>query len=742
MSYALFSRAHKGIVQSSKNILGAVFIALFLLQAVEKFSLPILDKIEAIASDTRLIINTSSTLDERIIIADIDEASLQHYGQWPWNRHHLAKLNKILFEYYDIRTLGYDIVFAEPTGETLAGLYDEVSEHSGISVSGIQAAAFEALQDKHFSESLKYKNITLGLFFNPINTSRLNTLPEPLAELESDINNRLGLPKPPGFTANLTVFQQAASSIGFVDNPLLDSDGIFRKVPLFQSYLGRIYPSLALAVTRQALGEENIDIQMVEQGPFLAIETVQLGHRIIPTDANGAVYIPFKGPEGSFPYLPVHDILAKRIPKQQLKDKIVLLGTSAPGLLDLRSTPLDGSMPGVEIHANIIAGILDQSIVQKPSYLMGLEVIIYLLLGILLLIVPQRLSPLSTLIFAMVLAAASLTFNLWLWNMQLMFPISPSLLMILWFYIFHMSWGFFVESKHKSEITKLFGQYVPPDIVSEMAKQPEAISLEGQSREMTVLFSDVRNFTSLSENMPPKELTQLINRILTPMTEAIYRNMGTVDKYIGDAVMAFWGAPLEEKQHANKAVLSALGMQKKIQRLSKQLQKEDGPEIKIGIGINSGLMSVGNMGSKYRMAYTAMGDAVNLGARLEGLSKIYGARIVVSEHTQRQAPNFLYRKLDKVRVKGKQEPITILEPLMRLQRADDSDIHKVSTFHKCLDHYNQLNWSRALVLLDELATHNDPVYQTIIDIYRQRILGFQKIAPPNSWDGVYTHTSK
>ena len=423
-------------------------------------------------------------------------------------------------------------------------------------------------------------------------------------------------------------------------------------------------------------------------------------------------------------------------------DKIILLGTSAPGLLDLRSTPVDESMPGVEVHANIIAGILDQNIPQQPAYLIAVQSLGYLFLGLFLLIVPQFLSPIKTLILSIFLISISLLINFSLWQQGLMFPLATPILLIISFFIFHMTWGFFIESRHKRAITRLFGQYVSPELVKEMAKQPEQITLSGQSKELTVLFADVRNFTNISENISPQELSLLMNQILTPMTEAIYRNMGTVDKYMGDAIMAFWGAPVEQADHATKAVLSALGMQKKIKVLSEHLQKKGHPEIAIGIGINTGIMSVGNMGSKYRMAYSVMGDAVNLGSRLEGLTKVYGARIIVSETCQQQAPEFLYRMLDKVRVKGKKEPIRILEPMKRLQKSQFDDIRKATLLNDAIEYYCNRQWLHAQSKLDNIDQYKDDDYKKIVYLYRQRIKEFQQIPPPDDWDCVFNFTEK
>lgn len=731
-----------GLKKSFKWLCGGLLILLFFLQGTGLVNITLLTSLEGIAADIRLNSTLQGGVDERIVIVDIDEASLSQHGQWPWNRTILAQLLDVLFDHYQVHSLGFDMVFAEPAGKEFTPLIAEVQHLSSVSESSKQLIEYQALQDKRFAQALENRNISLGIFFNQGQDSQLNQLPSAITQLDDATNQALSLPKPKGFTANLVEFNQANSISGFFDNPVVDKDGKFRRVPLFQSYQGQLYPSLALSMAQLTLGMQDLDIQLVEQGNFLAITGVQLGHRLIATDKAGAVQVPFRGPEGSFPYISVADILNKSAALEALKNKTILVGTSAPGLLDLRSTPVDESMPGVEVHANIVAGILDQNIPQEPAYLIAVQSIGYLALGLFLLIVPHFLSPIYTLLLSCLLILTSLSINITLWQQGLMFPLATPILLILCFFIFHMSWGFFIESRHKRAITRLFSQYVPPQLVKEMAKAPEQITLAGESKELTVLFADVRNFTNISEAISPQELTVLMNQILTPMTEAIYHNMGTVDKYMGDAIMAFWGAPIAQHDHANKAILSALGMQKKIRQLSDQLQQDGHPEIAIGIGINTGIMSVGNMGSEYRMAYSVMGDAVNLGSRLEGLSKIYGARIIVSENCQQQAPEFLYRVLDKVRVKGKKQPIRILEPIATLKTCEFNDIRKSALLNEAVELYCQRQWDDSLAMLDKIESFEDKDYEKIIKLYRQRIYAFQQNPPADDWDCVFTFTEK
>ena len=730
-----------------KWLLGLIILLTFVLQGMEVLQIPFIKKLDGFASDMRLRSTLPMGQDARIVIADIDEKSLQVYGQWPWNRHYLAQLVDTLFDHYKIKVLGFDMVFAEAAGTNFQSLYKTLSSQQNISDAHKQALKFEAQQDQSFAKSLKGRAISSGILFQQNTPSQLNQLPIPISELDMQTHLYLSLPKPMGFTANQKIFQQASMAAGFFDNPVVDSDGNFRRVPLLQSYQGLLYPSLALSVAQLALDNPQLDIQLVEQGDYLAIESVQLGHRVIPTDAIGAVHIPFRGPQGSFQYISIKDILNKSIAKKDLKNKIILLGTSAPGLLDLRSTPVDEIMPGVEVHANIIAGILDQNIRHIPAYIIGVQFLFYLLLGMLLLILPHFLSPLWTLLMCTVLAGSYAWLNFWLWQQGLMFPLATPILIILSFFIFHMSWGFFVESKKKRAITQLFGQYVPPQLVDEMAQHPESISIEGQSKELTVLFSDVRDFTSISESISPHELTQLMNKILTPMTQAIYETRGTVDKYMGDAIMAFWGAPLPEPRQAFMAIECALDMQKRIEQLNTDLKNDPNikgniPKIVMGVGITTGVMSVGNMGSQYRMAYTVMGDPVNLGSRLEGLTKAYGVDILVSEISAQQAQEFLYRRIDKVRVKGKKEPITIFEPLIKHDQAQHQDYKLAEILDLSFEYYSQQNWDKALELLNEIELENNSRYSNLIALFKSRIEEFKKVPPPTDWDGVFMHTSK
>jgi adenylate cyclase len=351
------------------------------------------------------------------------------------------------------------------------------------------------------------------------------------------------------------------------------------------------------------------------------------------------------------------------------------------------------------------------------------------------------LSPLWGLIVSASVLLLLIISNLAAWvSLQMVLPIASPVLLVIMTFTLQMTYGFFVETRGKRQLAHLFGQYVPPELVEEMSQKMEEINLDGEIRNMTVLFSDVRNFTNISESMEPKELTELINGFLTPITEVIHRNRGTIDKYMGDAVMAFWGAPLEDHQHALHALNAAMGMTEAMHKLRPEFQQRGWPEIRIGVGVNTGDMNVGNKGSEFRVDYTILGDAVNLGSRLEGLTKVYGVEIICGESTRHAVPEYEYRELDRVKVKGKDKPVAIYEPLGLLENVDKSVRKDLKRFHLGLKHYRARHWDEAEREIFSLS-QADPE-RRIYQIYLDRIIHFRNEPPPDDWDGSFTHTTK
>jgi adenylate cyclase len=395
----------------------------------------------------------------------------------------------------------------------------------------------------------------------------------------------------------------------------------------------------------------------------------------------------------------------------------------------------------VEVHANLVAGILDGNIKEKPGYIVGVEVLILITLGGLLAFILPLLSPFrATLLTAgMLIAIVALNFSLWS-SANLVLPLASGVLLTLLLFAINMSWGYFVETRTKRQFTELFGQYVPPELVDEMARDPQAYSMAGRNVELTVLFSDVRGFTTISEGLEPQELSHLMNEYLGAMTEVVRKNRGTLDKYIGDAIMAFWGAPVADPEHARHAVLTAMAMQKELKLLAEPFRARGWPELHIGVGVNTGMMTVGDMGSPVRKAYTVMGDAVNLGSRLESITKQYGVGIIVGPQTHTLLKDVLFRELDKVRVKGKDEPVAIYEPLGLAGEVSAEVLAQLKTWQHALRLYRAQDWEQAELQFYNLSRQAPEC--KLYQLYLARVAHWQKEPPGADWDGVTTFETK
>ena len=717
----------------------------FLLHVGEAFRIPILTSMENQAYDARLKITLPEKVDKQVVIVDIDEKSLNELGQWPWNRNIMARISDVLFDYYHIKAIGYDIVFAEEDIDEGAKMLEEMADgvlgDNPEFITEYNRVIPSLRHDQLFAEALKKRKTVMG-FVMDTDTIK-GTLPPAITRLDKKTLDRLPLAKPEGYTANLELLQNSAFSGGFFDNPLLDDDGVFRRVPLLQAYDGYLHESLALALTRVALGSPPIEmvVETNEDGRDLFLEWVTTGEIAIPVDHHSGVLVPYIGKQKSFEYLPATDVLNKRIAKEKLEGKITLFGASAPGLLDLRTTPLEPTFPGVEVHANIIQGILDGRILHAPGYTQGFEFILIALIGIILTFALPMLSALYSTLVIVLSIIILIASNFYAWtSAQLVLPIAAPVLLVILLFALQMTYGFFVESRGKRQLAHLFGQYVPPELVDEMSAKMDDINLDGEMRDMSVLFSDVRGFTTISESLEPKELTSYINAFLTPITKVIHDNRGTIDKYMGDAVMAFWGAPLEDKQHALHALNAAIAIVERMKSLREEFTEKQWPQIYVGVGVNTGIMNVGNKGSEFRVDYTILGDAVNLGSRLEGLTKVYDVDIITSEFTKHEVPEYEYRELDRVRVKGKEKPVTIYEPLGLLENISKEERKLLRQFHIGIKQYRAQNWDaaeREIFALSQLEPQ-----RKIYKIYLDRIMFYRKNPPAADWDGSFTHTSK
>jgi len=745
-----FSRLH-----TIRILLSLLLTLPLLLNALDMLQLGFVARLENYAYDRRLQLTTPDRLyanrDRPIVIVDIDEKSLQEQGHWPWPRNKLAHLVDLLFDRYKIDALGFDIVFAEPDESSGIKILEQLAQgplRENAAYNNALAKVRPGLDyDQVLADSLKDRRVALGFSFHheEEQVAKVGSLPPPppLQTKGAFEPRHIGAPVATGFTANLPQLQTNSMAAGFFDlSSLQDPDGLIRRVPLLQLYDGELYETLGLALARLALREPTIkpDYQGDEKSA-LTMEYIKLGKHIIPVDGDVGALVPYRGRQGRFAYVSASDVLQGKASPEILRGAIVLVGTTAAGLNDLRNTPTQENYPGVEVHANLVAGIVDGGIKAPLPTAYIFEFCSLLVVGLLLTFALPALTPVWATLLSLVVVACVLGFNLswWLFADQAL-PVASVLWLAAILYTFHMPYGYLIESRGKRLLSGLFGQYVPPELVDEMAKDPGAYSLAGESRELTVLFSDVRGFTTISEGLDPTQLTELMNEFLTPMTQVIHQHRGTIDKYMGDAIMAFWGAPLHDAQHARHALLAALDMVARLESLQDRFKSKGWPPIRIGVGLNSGEMTVGNMGSKFRLAYTVMGDAVNLGSRLEGLTKEYGVQIIVSEFTRAAVPDFAFRELDCVRVKGKARPVGIYEPIGPAEQCAAGLLAEIALHDAALLVYRAQDWPLAAEKFRQLQGLDPQRY--LYEMYGKRIAYFQDHPPDADWDGAFTFTTK
>lgn len=729
--------------------LSFMLLTLMLLHVEGTYDLGFVRRLENFTYDLRLKWTMPVERDPRIVIVDIDEKSLQEQGHWPWPRNKLAHLIDLLFDKYKIDVLGFDLIFAERDESSGLNRMEALAQ-AELSGDANFKSALDKLKpqlnyDQLFADSLKNRRVALGYYFrHELQPSvGVGALPLPGLARGSFEPGIVGAADASGFAANLPQLQASAVTGGFFNaSPMVDPDGVFRRISLLQRYDGALYETLGLAVARLNLREPKIALDYEDNEKAIdALTYLKLGVRRIPVDRDVAALIPFRGKQGSFAYVSASDVLQGKVSPGILRDTIVLIGSTAPGLMDLRSTPMQDVYPGVEMHANVVAGIIDNTINGRPADVLGFELSLVLGIGVLLALALPVLSPMwaTALSFAVMVVLVAFNLSMWKFNHEV-WPLASGLLLATALFVFNMAYGFFIESRGKRLLTGLFGQYVPPELVDEMAKDPGAYSLAGESRELTVLFSDVRGFTTISEGLDPTQLTQLMNDFLTPMTHVIHQHRGTIDKYMGDCIMAFWGAPVHDEQHARHALLAGLDMIKGLEALQDHFKAKGWPPIRIGVGINTGEMTVGNMGSEFRLAYTVMGDAVNLGSRLEGLTKEYGVQIMVSEFTRAAVPDFVYRELDRVRVKGKDKPVAIFQPICAAGQESPAIKEELALHEAALGSYREQNWPLAEEKFAQLQGLYPDRY--LYDVYAKRIAYLRQHPPGANWDGAFTFTTK
>ena len=610
--------------------------------------------LENIVYDTKLRLTMPKTLDSRIIIVDIDEKSLAEVGRWPWHRQKLAALTQELLQNQRVSAIGFDLVFAEG---------DDMRE-----------------ADTRFAQSFLQKNVVLGYYFTSDREARTSgVLPKPVIQQNNLSGRKIRATVWDGFGSNIATLAEAAPLAGFF-NAIADDDGVVRSTPLLASFKGDYYESMALAVYRAATGYPSVGPGSLPNsvdsvGGILSMDSIKLTKtdisdptktqmQTIKVDDRAAVLVPYRGLGGalggSFQYISAADILAKRLASEQLRGKIILVGTSAPGLQDLRITPVGQTYPGVETHANVISSMLDGKSIYKPDYALGVEVALLILVGLALAFALPALTATSALGFSVSMLLVPTALNLFLFSEYgMVFPLATLLLLSFMAYMLNMSYGYFVESRAKRELTQLFGSYVPPQLVDEMVRDPSNHTMKAINKDLTVMFCDLRGFTQLAENMEPIQLQHLLNDVFSRITQVIVGHRGTIDKYMGDCVMAFWGAPVSMPNHAELAVLAALDITQVLVQINAERRAKGLIEVKLGIGINSGMMCVGDMGSFMRRSYTVVGDAVNIASRIEGLTKHYAVDLLAGNSTKLCTPLFDWLLVDTVRLAGKTESLAL-----------------------------------------------------------------------------------
>ena len=731
--------------------LGLLILLVLLGHSARVYQIPFINHMDSLIYDAKVRLTMPQGVDKRVVILDIDEKSLAEQGRWPWGRDKLATLMNKLFDQYGIRLVGFDVVFAEPDESSGLKSLESLAKKELRDVAGFQASLRELRpqldHDARFAASLKNRPVILGYYFSSKEGGvSSGTAPEPVFPAGTFSGRRIGFTQWVSFGGNLPEFQKAAAGAGHF-NPLVDIDGTSRRVPLLVEYDGKYYESLALAMVRNLLGNPPIAPGYPEGAPssYAAMEWLELkganGAMSIPVDENAATLIPYRGYQGSFPYISITDVLNDKVPKEQLAGRIAVVGTTAPGLMDLRATPVGAAYPGVEIHANLIAGMLDGAIKHKPPYILGADVLLVLIAGSVMVFLLPMLSPLRATVVGVIVLLLLLSVNFSFWHVSnVVLPLANGMIAIVLLYAMNMSWGYFVESRTKRQLTGLFGQYVPPELVEEMSRDPENYSMAGRKAELTVLFSDIRGFTTISEGLEPNELATLMNQYLGAMTLVVRKHRGTLDKYIGDAIMAFWGAPVDDPEHARNAVLTGLEMHVALHELNKDLVARGWPELKIGVGVNTGPMTVGDMGSPVRQSYTVMGDAVNLGSRLEGITKQYGVGFIVGESTRELLKKeFVFRELDGVRVKGKEDPVGIYEPVGEEGKVAREEMEEIKLWNQALRAYRTQDWDQAELTLMNFK-HIKPRY--LYDLYVKRVEHLRKEPPGENWDGVTIFETK
>ncbi len=706
--------------------------------------------------DLRFLSRGKISTTGEIVLVVIDEKSLDELGRWPWPRVRMAQMMDA-FVKYEAKVVGFDVVWAEPDEhselKSLTRLKQKMNDlkiTNGDLDQYLSQAIQKADTDRILAESLaRSRRAVLGYFFHFFTREVLlcekkkpqKELPPlsayNLVRFTSEEAKKVPLFEAQDAEVNIPVIAEAGEGAGYF-NVFPDRDGTVRWIPLVIKYRDRHYCALSLAVLQKFLDSSPLILRIAEFG----VEEIRLGDLFIPTNEEGRMLINYRGPQKTFPHYSATDVINGRVPAETFHNKIVLVGATAMGIYDIRVTPFDHVFPGLEVHANVIDTILKQQFLYRPNWVTLFDLLAIIAIGLILgTFLPKMKALWGALMGILLLSAFVLASNQLFQKQGVWVNQTYPLFNLVLTYLAITGYRYMTEEKERKKVRGAFQYYLNASVIEQMLKDPEKLKLGGEKKDLTVLFSDIRGFTTISQDMTPENLVKFLNEYLTKMTDIVFKYDGLLDKYIGDAIMAIWGAPLDQSDHPLRACYTALEMVDELHLLQKKWASEGMPRLNIGIGINAGPMVVGNMGSERRFDYTVMGHSVNLGSRLEGLNKVYGTNIIMSEMTyERVREWFLGRELDLVRVVGVDHPVKIYELISLCTQAQPGEKALAEEFQRALGQYRKANWETAWENFQSILAHypeDGPAR-----LYAERCQTLKNTPPPKDWDGVYTMTTK
>lgn len=713
----------------------------------------VLERFDALLQDTRTRLILPRTLDARIVIVDIDDRSLAEFGRWPWPRDRLAHLLDELFERQDVALVGIGRVFDAPDDSSglarLRQLADQELPGAPAFAQALRTLAPRLDHDGQLAGALRDRPVVLGYHFTrDAPGHQAGVLPAPALPADSLRGHAVRVTEWTGYSANISRLAQAAPAAGFLE-PHADPDGLVRAVPLLAEFEGQHHEAFALAMYRVLMGSPPIEPGFPQPrfpARFHGLERLVLHSGAspvsIPVSEGVTARLPFRGPGGaaggSFRYVPAADLLAGRLPAGSLQGQLVLVGSTAAGLDTRYATPVGAHYPAIEVHATLLSGLIDGRLPVRPDYASGYGLLVLIGAGLLLaLALPALSTGPATLLFVAVVAGI-VTLNVWLAVMAgLTLPLAPALLMATASFALCMGYGWAAAYRRRRELSRLLGTEVPPGLVQRMLEDHPDLDVQAVRRDLTVMFCDVRGFTRLSEAMEPAALQALLQAILGELSEIIGRHGGTVDKYVGDCVMAFWGAPVEMPDHARRALAAALDLSQAVRALNARHVQQGLPVIDVGIGLNTGAMCVGDLGPPRRRVYTVVGEAVNLAAWLERLSATYGVTVVAGEATQRALPEMAWLELDRVRLAGRAHAVSVYAPRPAAPPGDSdaaaaSELRTWSAFLKAYRAQDAPSCERLLASLAD-APSLPPLLRAL---YERRVAALRGQPFDTGWDGV------